>query len=50
MKLKNKIAVLVIVIVLLATSLACFRDNEDFLIIEEAQKNTQEIESNGQIP
>ncbi|MCK9598279.1 MAG: hypothetical protein M0R06_04515 [Sphaerochaeta sp.] len=50
MRLKNKIVALCIVVLLLVTSLACFRDNEDFLMIEESQKNTQEMESNGQIP
>jgi hypothetical protein len=45
MKLKNKIVVLVIVVVLLATSLACFRNNEDFLMIEDARQNTEQMES-----
>lgn len=44
MKLRNKIVVLVIIVLLLASSLACFRDNEDFLVIEEACRNTPGME------
>lgn len=47
---QNKLVAIVIVVVLLITSLACFIDNEDFLMIEDAHQNTEQMERDGQIP